>query len=269
LKVRRNRDLDRSPVSYGLSSRGQINMVDFGGGAMAQKSATPVRVLGVDPGTRRLGYGVVEMRGNRMTPIAFGVIDVTSDQDFLVRLVRLCDEIKSVIAEHKPTVAAIEQVFAGRNVKTAIRSAEGRGAILTTLAQQGLPVTEYATRSVKQAVTGRGNAAKSQVGMMIQTLLSLKTVPAEDAGDALAVAVCHLQRAGMPSASRSSSSSGVMHSVVPDPREVLANMMSSRKSSRAKAAAKPTRSKPTGSKSSRPAAPVRVTRPKQAAARSK
>src|SRR5690606_2379055 len=121
------------------------------------------------------------------------------------------------------------------NVKTAIRSAEGRGAILTTLAQAGLPVTEYATRTVKQSVTGRGSATKAQVGLMIQTILGLKSMPAEDAADALAVAVCHLQRASTPEAKRNNPSA--MHSVVPDPREVLATLMKSRKSGRSRPAA--------------------------------
>ncbi len=232
---------------------------------MAQKSATAVRVLGVDPGTRRLGFGVIEMRGSRMIPLAHGVIDVTSDSDFLVRLVRLCNELKAIIGKYQPTQAAIEQVFAGRNVKTAIRSAEGRGAILTTLAQAGLPVTEYATRTVKQSVTGRGSATKAQVGLMVQTTLGLKALPQEDASDALAVAVCHLQRASSPDAMRAGANGGARHSVVPDPREVLAGMMKSRKSGRTRPAVTSGASR-NGTRVARPPV-VRVTRPPKAGAK--
>jgi len=151
-------------------------------------------VLGIDPGTRKLGFGVVERQGSRLVPLSFGTLDIGSIEPFTQRLVVMHDELTKIIAEFKPDAAAIEEVFYGRNVKSALRSAEGRGAVMLSLGIAGLTVNQYAATVIKRAATGRGDADKSQVAAMITTLLNLKTPPAPDAADALAVAICHLNR---------------------------------------------------------------------------
>lgn len=155
-----------------------------------------MRVLGIDPGTRRLGWAVVERAGTRVRAVAQGVLDVSKLDSFEERLVALARGIEAVIAEHAPTTSAIERVFSGKNVATAIKAAEGRGAVRLTLARAGLEVNEYAAREIKLAVTGRGGAAKPQVAAMVRTIAAITAPLAEDAADALAVAICHLHRAG-------------------------------------------------------------------------
>ena len=155
-----------------------------------------IRILGIDPGTRRLGFGVIEKKGTRLTALAYGVIDVSGIEPFSARLADIHAELGRVISEFKPVEAAIEQVFYWRNARTAIRAAEGRGAVLLTLALAGLKVHEYAPAVIKRAATGRGGADKTQVVRMVQTLLSLKTPPSKDAADALAAAIAHLHRRG-------------------------------------------------------------------------
>lgn len=164
--------------------------------AASKEAATsaPFRVLGIDPGTRRMGYAVVERQGSRLVPLAHGVVAVGDIEPFEARLLELSRELQRVVTEHQPTCAAIEEVFFGKNARSALRSAEGRGAVLLTLAQAGLAVHEYPAKTVKRAVTGQGGADKAQVVKMVMTLLALRTVPSQDAADALAVAICHLQR---------------------------------------------------------------------------
>ncbi|MCK6439867.1 MAG: crossover junction endodeoxyribonuclease RuvC [Planctomycetes bacterium] len=153
-----------------------------------------MRVIGIDPGTRRLGFGVIERKGSRMAALGYGVIDVNNVDDFPTRLATIHSELNAIIKEWTPVAASIEEVFAGRNVRTAIKAAEGRGALLLTLHLAGLPVHQYAPTTIKRSVTGRGGATKEQVQTMVTTLLSLRKTPSLDASDALAVALCHLHR---------------------------------------------------------------------------
>lgn len=152
------------------------------------------RVLGIDPGTRKLGFAVVEKQGNRLLPLAHGVVDVSKLETLDLRLLQIAKEINAVIDEFAPTEAAMETVFRGRNVKTALTAAEGRGAVRLVLAQRELPLSEYAPTEIKRAVVGRGAADKIQVAFMVKTLLSLDSTPKPDAADALAIAITHLHR---------------------------------------------------------------------------
>jgi crossover junction endodeoxyribonuclease RuvC len=156
-----------------------------------------LRVLGVDPGTRLMGWGVVDAQGTRLTAVAAGVLRASPRDPIELRLAALAQGLRAVIAEHLPAEAALEEVFFGRDAQAAVRIGEGRGAALLVLAQAGLPVGHYANNVVKKAVTGRGRATKERVLAMLVRLLGIPAAPETlDASDALALAVCHHQRRG-------------------------------------------------------------------------
>ena len=151
-----------------------------------------IRVLGIDTSLRSTGIGVVEMRGNKMVAVEYGVIKTPSKRLHSECLIRLNQGIADVVARTKPAVAAIEGIFFCKNVKTALILGEARGVVINACAMQGLKVYEYAPRKVKQAVVGYGAADKGQVQKMVTRLLGLDKEPQEDASDALAIAICHL-----------------------------------------------------------------------------
>jgi crossover junction endodeoxyribonuclease RuvC len=152
-----------------------------------------MRAIGIDPGTATTGYGVVEESAGRLAPVAFGVVTTPAGSPMPERLLALHDEIIRLIALHAPESAAVESLFFQKNVRTALSVGQARGAILLALQQGGVPVSEYNPLEVKQAVAGYGGAEKRQVQKMVQTLLALKEIPRpDDAADALAVAICHL-----------------------------------------------------------------------------
>jgi crossover junction endodeoxyribonuclease RuvC len=140
-----------------------------------------------------LGYAVVESRGGTLTLIACGCIVTTPSMRMPDRLKRIYEEATSIIAEHAPRELAIEELFFAKNVTTAVAVGQARGVALLVAAQANLPVSEYKPMQVKQAVHGYGLATKSQVGEMVRVLLRLDTVPTpDDAADAAAIAICHL-----------------------------------------------------------------------------
>ena len=149
-----------------------------------------IRILGLDPGSRATGYGVIDKEGNRLSFVACGVIRVQAKIDFIARLKEIHDGISEVIVQHQPTVAAVEDVFVSVNSRSALKLGQARGAIIVAALNKGLPVHEYAARGVKLAVAGYGNATKEQVQHMVKMLLSLSAAPSQDASDALAVAIC-------------------------------------------------------------------------------
>ena len=155
-----------------------------------------MRVLGIDPGTAITGYGVVEETQGGVKSLAFGVIRTPADQLLPTRLQSIYRAVRKLAAEWEPTVAAVEELFFSRNVRTAMSVGQARGVTLLALADAGLGVTEYTPLEVKQAVTGYGSADKAQVQEMVRLLLELAKVPRpDDAADALAVAICHLHSA--------------------------------------------------------------------------
>jgi crossover junction endodeoxyribonuclease RuvC len=155
-----------------------------------------MRVLGIDPGTATTGYGVVEEVKGDLKPLAFGVIRTPADQPLPNRLQSIYQALKELAAEWVPTVAAVEELFFSRNVRTAMSVGQARGVTLLALADVGLDVAEYTPLAIKQAVTGYGNADKAQVQEMVRLLLGLAEAPRpDDAADALAVAICHLHSA--------------------------------------------------------------------------
>ena len=155
-----------------------------------------VRVLGIDPGTAITGYGVVEDAGGGLKTLAFGVIRTPAGQPLPVRLQSIYRAVRELATEWEPATAAVEELFFSSNVRTAMSVGQARGVTLLALADAGLTVAEYTPLTVKQAVTGYGNADKAQVQEMVRLLLGLAEVPRpDDAADALAVAICHLHSA--------------------------------------------------------------------------
>ncbi len=153
------------------------------------------RVLGVDTALRCTGVGVVEARAGVPRVLEYGVLRNPAARPRSACLAHLQAGIARLIERHAPTAVAIEGVFYFRNARTAMVLGEARGAVIAAAAQTGLPVFEYAPRTVKQALTGWGAADKSQVAKMVAALCRLNPPPAADAADALAIALCHLQHA--------------------------------------------------------------------------
>lgn len=152
-----------------------------------------VRVLGIDPGSARTGYGIVDVVGTRLTYVASGVIR-TSDGEFANRLCEIFRAMQSVVAEYQPQEIAIERVFVNRNADSALKLGQARGAAICGAAGASASFFEYAPREIKVAVVGSGSAEKVQVQLMMKNILKLKQPVTSDAADALAAAVCHALR---------------------------------------------------------------------------
>jgi crossover junction endodeoxyribonuclease RuvC len=152
-----------------------------------------VRILGIDPGTARFGFGVIDADDGYVA-VEYGTIETSATDSMAERLLQLYDRIHALIGEHQPATVAIEQLFFSRNVTTAIAVGQARGVAMLAAAQAGLTVTEYTPAEIKQAISGYGNADKQQVQAMVKILLSLDEIPhPDDAADALAIALCHGQ----------------------------------------------------------------------------
>lgn len=149
------------------------------------------RVIGIDPGSRVTGYGVIDSGPGGLYFVACGTIKTTVKAPLSHRLNEIFDGINEVIRLHEPVVAAVEDVFLANNPRSALKLGHARGAAVVAVTQNGLAVHDYSPRMVKQAVVGYGHAAKSQVQHMVQVLLALSGAPSSDAADALAVAICH------------------------------------------------------------------------------
>jgi crossover junction endodeoxyribonuclease RuvC len=162
----------------------------------AEKPDIPVEViaLGIDPGTRHLGWGVIQAEGNRVHHVAHGVIHPDVSLPLERRLLFIDVELTLVIERYRPDVASVETLFFHRDPQAAAKLGHARGVVLLGLARAGVDLAEYAPAQVKQAVTGKGNADKRQVAHMIRALLALDAPPASDAADALALAVTHCRR---------------------------------------------------------------------------
>lgn len=151
-------------------------------------------VLGIDPGLTTTGYGVLSSTSHEVSAVAAGVIRTDREASVSQRLLELHEDLLAVVDEHRPTVAAIEQVFVNRNLHTATAVARASGVAMVALAARNLPVSEYTPTAVKMALTGYGDASKEQVQRMVAIRLDLPELPQPaDAADALAVALCHLQ----------------------------------------------------------------------------
>ena len=154
------------------------------------------RILGLDPGLRRTGWGVIQVDGNLLRFVAAGTVLSDDKQDLAERLAQLHRGVIQVIAEWSPDLAAVEETFVNKNPLSTLKLGQARGAVMLAASLSGLSVGEYTPNAVKKAVVGSGHAAKEQVGMMVRTLLGGAKIDGADAADALAVAICHAHHRG-------------------------------------------------------------------------
>lgn len=153
-------------------------------------ATTDTTIIGIDPGSRITGYGIIRQQGSQLQLVTCGQIRNSSD-DFSQRLYHIYQQLNQVLSEFQPKEAAIEEVFTCHNVQSALKLGQARGAAMVALAQHALSVHEYSARLVKKAVVGYGAAEKTQVQHMVRSLLRLTSTPPADAADALAIAICH------------------------------------------------------------------------------
>jgi len=157
-----------------------------------------VRILGLDPGLRRTGWGVIESTGNSLSFVACGAVETNDKAALAVRLAALHEGIAAVLARYAPAEAAVEETFVNADARGALKLGQARGIALLVPAQAGLKVAEYAPNLVKKSVVGAGRAEKAQVRMMIGVLLPKANPETEDACDALAIAICHAHHRSAP-----------------------------------------------------------------------
>ncbi|MGE4560352.1 MAG: crossover junction endodeoxyribonuclease RuvC [Desulfobulbus sp.] len=150
-----------------------------------------MRILGIDPGSRITGYGVIATNGHEIGFIACGTIRTGDETVFSRRLLTIFRDLGEVIRIHQPAVAAVEDIFINRNPRSALKLGHARGAAVVAALHNNLEVFDYPARQVKQSVAGYGQAEKCQVQHMVRNLLQLSSTPSKDAADALAVAICH------------------------------------------------------------------------------
>nr|MBF0221378.1 crossover junction endodeoxyribonuclease RuvC [Desulfobulbaceae bacterium] len=163
---------------------------------MARTSGNSFRIIGIDPGSRITGYGIIDVTGSEFQFVCCGVVKSTASHKFPQRLKELFDGIHLVVSEYKPECAAVEDIFFAKNPQSALKLGQARGAVIMALVTNQLLVDEFTAKQVKQAVAGYGQASKAQVQHMVRVLLGLTSSPSEDASDALAVAICMANHLG-------------------------------------------------------------------------
>jgi len=156
-------------------------------------SVSPIRIIGIDPGLRNLGWGVIDCEGSRLAFVACGSIHSDAGLPLAARLRQLHDGLAGALASHAPHEAAVEETFVNRDPQSALKLGQARGVALLAPALAGLPVAEYAANLVKKTVAGAGHAEKAQIAMMVRILLPRSDAASADAADALAVAITHAQ----------------------------------------------------------------------------
>ena len=155
-----------------------------------------MRVLGLDPGLRHTGWGVIDVAGNRLIYVADGVVHAPTDLPLAERLVALFRQLTAVIERFQPDEAAVEESFVNKNAASTLKLGVARGVVLLAPAERGVPVAEYSANLIKKSVVGAGHAEKEQVQMMVRRLLPGCAIVEADAADALAVAICHAHHVG-------------------------------------------------------------------------
>jgi len=155
-----------------------------------------MRLLGLDPGLRHTGWGIIDVEGSHLRYVADGAIHPKPDLDLPERLVQLHHALAKVIAEHRPAEAAVEETFVSQNAASTLKLGMARGVVVLVPALSSLPVSEYPANLIKKSVVGVGHATKDQVQMMVRRLLPGCRLDSEDSADALAVAICHAHHAG-------------------------------------------------------------------------
>lgn len=163
---------------------------------MTEPATASQRIMGIDPGSRVTGFGIIDFDGRQSHYVTSGVVRM-EDQAFPERLRAIFDRLGEVIVAHQPAVAAVEQVFVRRNPDSALKLGQARGAAICACTAREMSLHEYTASAIKQALTGKGGASKDQVQYMVRMLLTLTGTLREDASDALAVALCHVNRQHM------------------------------------------------------------------------
>jgi crossover junction endodeoxyribonuclease RuvC len=158
---------------------------------------SPIRILGIDPGLRNMGWGIIESQGSNLSFIACGVVKSDAALSLADRLRQLHEGLSAIIHAHMPVEAAVEETFVNRDPQSALKLGQARGIALMTPSLAGLPVAEYSANLVKKTVVGSGHAEKAQIAMMIRVLLPKSDAKTPDAADALAIAICHAQHRGI------------------------------------------------------------------------
>ena len=149
-------------------------------------------ILGIDPGTTVMGYGLIHCKGSKMSIVQFGVIHLSKYKNHEIKLKKIYQRVSELITEYLPDEVALEAPFYGKNVQSMLKLGRAQGVAMAAALNREIPINEYAPKKVKQSVTGNGNASKEQVASMVQNLLKFEDAPKlMDATDALAVAVCH------------------------------------------------------------------------------
>ena len=159
-----------------------------------------MRILGIDPGLRTTGYGVIEASGSKLAYVASGAVRIPTGDELPIRLKAILDGLAEVIATYRPDIAVIEKVFVNTNPQSTLLLGQARGAAICALVTANLPVSEYTALQIKQAVAGHGKAQKSAVQEMVRRLLKLSGTPGTDSADALAAAICHTSHIGVQQA---------------------------------------------------------------------
>jgi crossover junction endodeoxyribonuclease RuvC len=161
-------------------------------GKVEKKAVTEKIILGLDPGTNIMGYGVIIVRGKTPSLMQFGVIEMGKYGEHALKLKKIFERVLALVDEYKPDEVALEAPFFGKNVQSMLKLGRAQGVAMSAALYREVPITEYAPKKVKQSVTGNGNASKEQVAKMLMQIFSIKEIPRLlDATDALAVAVCH------------------------------------------------------------------------------
>lgn len=154
-------------------------------------------ILGIDPGTSVMGYGLVLIKGKQVTLLQYGVIHLSKYAGHELKLKKIFERVTSIIEEFQPDEMALEAPFYGKNVQSMLKLGRAQGVAMSAALAREIPITEYAPKKIKQSVTGNGNASKEQVAAMLKTLLKIEVMPKLlDASDALAVALCHHYQGG-------------------------------------------------------------------------
>ena len=156
----------------------------------------PTKVIGIDPGTRHLGWGVITREGSRVRHVDSGTIHTTALLSLERRLLEIDEALEAVLARYEPTHAAVETLFFHKDAQAASKLGHARGVVLLACARRGIAVSEYQPAKVKRTLAGRGQAEKRQVALMVKAILGLESLPGEDATDALAIAITHSRTGG-------------------------------------------------------------------------
>ncbi|HAN19941.1 MAG: crossover junction endodeoxyribonuclease RuvC [Bacteroidetes bacterium GWC2_33_15] len=156
-------------------------------------------ILGIDPGTTIMGYGLIHARGNNVSLIVLGVIELRKFDDHYIKLKHIFERVTGLIDQYHPDELAIEAPFFGKNVQSMLKLGRAQGVAISAALSRSLPIFEYAPRKIKMSITGRGNASKEQVALLLKSLLKIKELPSDlDATDGLAAALCHFYQTNSP-----------------------------------------------------------------------